>query len=301
MSHQRANSVSGSFNHQYKGDMVSTAMPPMSPTSSFNNSTSAASVSTPLSISIPRQRSFSTSISRAATSPRAFTGSSIIANPNYGFLSSSVGTATTPFSAAAFGAPLASPTSVSSPSGASSTTIPSSQSVPVLHRRFSTSFNQLNQFVGSPTTTNGGVNSQTSERGRRASSFFGSGSPPTSINDITNSSATNTGTSSGSGAGGLFRKFSTTGRSAGHPFDRNDAGPTNLGGLQSNKSGHHIHGEQSMFAHAPDHDVKTIAVDSYAGSIHKNADSHLKPSCQDKHSRSSSPMRSMILNGQMLD
>ncbi|KAF9200697.1 hypothetical protein BGZ49_009066 [Haplosporangium sp. Z 27] len=226
----------------------------------------------PLSISIPRQRSFSSSFSIATnSSPRgAYTGSSLIANPNNGFLNSpGVGSATS-FSAA-FGGPLASPTSASFSPSSTATTATGSQAIPVLHRRFSSSFNQLNQIVGSSPTN------QNVDRGRRASLFGGSPPPMTPLTPTTQSpTEANT-------KPGLFRKFSASGRSS-HPFDRNDAGPASVGPQPDN-------GMQ--------HQVATATV-NVTNSGHLSAVDKLRPS-KDKHSRSSSPMRSMILNGQMLD
>ncbi|KAF9345316.1 hypothetical protein BGX26_003290 [Mortierella sp. AD094] len=286
MSHQRASSTSSissafdthinSNNQNLKGGMANTA---------GNSSTSVATPSTPLSVSIPRQRSFSSSFSLANSSPRgAFTGSSIIANPNNGFLNSSgVGT-TTPFSAA-FSGPLASPTSASFSSSSATTTttaaassMPASQTVPVLHRRFSSSFNQLNQIVGSP------PNTQIPDRGRRTSLFGGSSPPMAPLTPTTQSS------NEGNTKPGLFRKFSSSGRSAApvgqHPFDRNDVGPANVGPQPNG-----VHHQISTAAASPGNNNS---------SSHLSPVDKLKPS-QDKHSRSSSPMRSMILNGQMLD
>ncbi|KAF9109375.1 hypothetical protein BGX27_007687 [Mortierella sp. AM989] len=276
MSHQRASStssISSAFDthrnssNQYPNGGMATAAASGSPPRS----------SAPLSISIPRQRSFSSSFN-LASSPRTFTGSSIIANPSNGFLNSpGVGT-TTPFSAA-FGGPLSSPTSTSFSSSVTNTTTvassaPTSQTAPILHRRFSSSFNQLNQIAGSSPT-----NAQTIDRGRRASLFGGTSPPMTPLTPTTQSS-----TEGGNAKPGLFRKFSTSGRSAGHPFDRNDVGPANLGPQPNGQ-----------------HQIATANVAATnSGNSHLSAVDKLKPS-QDKHSRSSSPMRSMILNGQMLD
>ncbi|KAG0371800.1 hypothetical protein BGX24_001158 [Mortierella sp. AD032] len=134
---------------------------PKQPSSHSRNSSfsSAAGGAVPLSVSIPRQRSFSSSfslatggipISAGAPSPRTFTGSSIISNPN----SASFPGPANPFALGAF-TPL-SPTSSSPPGSLSNPSVSVSQSVPVLHRRFSSSFNQLNQIV-SPSTAAGGA------------------------------------------------------------------------------------------------------------------------------------------------
>ncbi|KAF9369790.1 hypothetical protein BGX21_005801, partial [Mortierella sp. AD011] len=158
MSHQRASStssISTAFDTHVNSNNQSLKRGMANPAG--NSSTPVATPSSPLSVSIPRQRSFSSSLS----SRGAFTGSSIIANPSNGFLNSPGAGATTPFSAA-FNGPLASPTSASfssatTPATTTTTTtsssLPSSQTVPVLHRRFSSSFNQLNHIVGPPSST----------------------------------------------------------------------------------------------------------------------------------------------------
>ena len=103
---------------------------------------------------------------------------------------------------------------------------------------------------------------------------------------------------SSTGTGGLFRKFSTTGRSAGHPLDRNDTGPANLGGAQPNgQNKQTLQQLHAALAHASDHHSHQQQQQQQ----HLSAVDKLKKPSQDKHSRSSSPMRSMILNGQMLD
>ncbi|KAG0354433.1 hypothetical protein BC939DRAFT_207334 [Gamsiella multidivaricata] len=288
MSHQRAastSSISSAFDTQTNTNNASVKFKD-GMADHPSSSTSATTAATPLAISIPRQRSFSSSFSLSATSPRTFTGSSIIANPSNGFLSSPgvSGSTTTPFSAAF--APL-SPAAATPPNYSSSVpsgTAAGSQTVPVLHRRFSSSFNQLNQIAGSP-PADGTIGSKTTERGRRTSLF--AGTSPSMVTGTT-AEANNHGssinnhssTSSANGAGSLFRKFSTTGRAAGqHPFDmNNDTAPVSAG-AQPNSNTYISNTQQQQ--------------------QHLNAVNKLKP--QDKHSRSSSPMRSMILNGQMLD
>ncbi|KAF8929028.1 hypothetical protein EDD21DRAFT_354612 [Dissophora ornata] len=296
MSHQRANSTSsissnsafdthhnsnGNLNHKYSGGMAT------------DSSSAATASAAPLSISIPRQRSFSTSLS-LANSPRTFTGSSIIANPSNGLFSNSPGVSgsTTPF-ASAFGGPL-SPTTASAPNHSNGGANPST--APVLHRRFSSSFNQLNQ-IASPSNSMG---SQANERGRRAS-FFGGASPQilTSTSSVPSNVETNKTSPTSGGAGGLFRKFSTTGRSAGHPFDRNDTGPAGAG-PQPNSTQQLQHQQKSDQQFAQAHAPTPVHGVAASGNGRLSAIDKLKPS-QDKHSRSSSPMRSMILNGQMLD
>ncbi|KAF9314440.1 hypothetical protein BG000_004682 [Podila horticola] len=229
MSHQRANSTSFVSNAFGGGPNPTPDMPP----------------SDPLSISSPRQRSFSSSFS-LATSPRTFTGSSIISNPSNPLL----------------GYGPSSPTSAAPSSFGGST----SQAMPVLHRRFSSSFNQLNQIVSPPT---GGAQN---DRGRRTSLFGGSASsPPISMPPVSTSQAEN--------SGGLFRKFST-GRSS-HPVDRNETDP--VGGL------------------APQPNLAASGGNGPVGGAHLTAVEKLKPPHDNRHSRSNSPMRSLILGGQMLD
>ncbi|KAF9540558.1 hypothetical protein EC957_003996 [Mortierella hygrophila] len=277
------------------------AVPIPAPSSDHSrNSSLSAGVAIPLSVSIPRQRSFSSSfslatsgvpISAGAPSPRTFTGSSMISNPG------SFPGAANPFTLGAF-APL-SPTSSSPPGNGGSNSVSASQSVPVLHRRFSSSFNQLNQIVSPP--------ARSTERGRRTSMFGGS-SPPTTIsiqtagNTATNNN-TDTHNSVSAMGSGLFRKFSTSrpmtttsntasipssGAAAGHPFDRNDAGPTVVVSPQPSNNQQQHSSMLSPPGTQEDARHLTTAVDK------------LKPS-YDKTSRSSSPMRNMILNGQMLD
>ncbi|KAG0284757.1 hypothetical protein BGZ97_008068 [Linnemannia gamsii] len=103
---------------------------------------------------------------------------------------------------------------------------------------------------------------------------------PTTTNHLHDS--TDTGGGGGGGIGGLFRKFSVSGRSGGnHHLDRNEPGP------------------------ASSHDIPN----TYQGQGGPTAKAHIKavdalkpPANQkDQISRSSSPMRTMILNGQMLD
>ncbi|KAG0294655.1 hypothetical protein BGZ96_000768 [Linnemannia gamsii] len=279
---------------------TSAAVPIPSPSSGGHsrNSSFSAGGAVPLAVSIPRQRSFSSSFSLAAgglpvsagaPSPRTFTGSSMISNPG-----SFPGSAN-PFAMGAF-TPL-SPTSSSPPGGSNSASV--SQSVPVLHRRFSSSFNQLNQIV-SPSA-------QSTERGRRTSMFGGS-SPPTSISIQTassNSTHTDVNNNSVSSMGsGLFRKFSTSrpvsttsavastpagsAAPAGHPFDRNDAGPTVVVSPQPSSNQQQYSSMLPPPGTQDDGRHLTTAVDKLKTSY-------------DKTSRSSSPMRSMILNGQMLD
>ncbi|GJJ69861.1 hypothetical protein EMPS_02210 [Entomortierella parvispora] len=220
----------------------------------------------PLSISIPRQRSFSSSFSMA-TSPRTFTGSSIISNPNSAFGGpSSFSAALTPLS----------PTTTS-PTG-STPMANTSRTVPVLHRRLSSSFNQLNQIAtSSPSAPSG---SQSTERGRRASFFGGTG-----VSSSENAAAP-AAESNKVGGGGFFRNFPVSSKASGHPMDRNEGGPASFGP-------NHISSNNP-------HDVSSSSsgIPRTAGDVHLTAVEKLKPHHQ---SRSSSPMRSMILNGQMLD
>ncbi|KAF9096739.1 hypothetical protein BGX23_010548 [Mortierella sp. AD031] len=128
--------------------------------------------------------------------------------------------------------------------------------------------------------------------------MFGGSSPPTSVSIQTANTDTsmNNSISTNAMGSGLFRKFSTSGRSsgaalgaavaAGHPFDRNDAGPTVV--ITPQPSSNQQQHSSQLPPPGQDAGHLTTAVDK------------LKPS-YDKTSRSSSPMRSMILNGQMLD
>ncbi|KAG0057674.1 hypothetical protein BGZ83_005613 [Gryganskiella cystojenkinii] len=240
----------------------------------------------PLSINIPRQRSFSSSFSLATSpSPRTFTGSSIVSNPNNAFGGPSS------FSAAL--APL-SPTTTT-PTGTAAS-VNGSQTIPVLHRRFSSSFNQLNQIASASSSSPTASGSQANERGRRASFFGGTGTSPAlmsenSGNGVNHSNNSNNSKTPAAG-GGLFRAFSVSGKSSGHPLDRNDAGPINLGA-------NHISGNNN-YPH--DETFSGFAPRAASGEgEHLTTVEKLRPTHKDKHSRSSSPMRSMILNGQMLD
>ncbi|KAK3824436.1 MAG: hypothetical protein JOS17DRAFT_833470 [Linnemannia elongata] len=272
MSHQRSQSTSSILNEHNN------------PSSYTNNNTTKTA---PLSISLPRQRSMSTSFgfsgptpsssSAAPTSPVATFSASSSINPNP-FLN-----------------PIISPSSGSSSGGGggsgsnatpSSTLASLSSSIPSsLNRRFSAN------FTNPLTTTANMATSPTSidDRGRRPS-LFGS-SPPLSRHhtDIheptftTNTTmhphdSTDTGGGGGGGIGGLFRKFSVSGRSGMHQLDRNEPGP------------------------ASSHDILNTHQGPPAPKAHIKAVDALKPPPQkDQISRSSSPMRSMILNGQMLD
>ncbi|KAF9926125.1 hypothetical protein BGZ67_008256 [Mortierella alpina] len=189
--------------------------------------------------------------------------------------------------------PIVSPSTGAAPSNASFSTSPPtnfaslSNSIPTsFNRRFSSSFtNPLNNHPAAPNT----VQSQSEERGRRSSLFATSPSlsrHPTSNGQVSEQAATANRTQGG--LGGLLRKFSVSGRSgpAQHSMDGNEFGPSShqqpgIGPLSNVSKGSHIHQPVEKPPHA--------AVDA------------LKPSQPDKNSRSSSPMRSMILNGQMLD
>ncbi|KAF9129112.1 hypothetical protein BGW39_004454 [Mortierella sp. 14UC] len=276
MSHQRSQSTSSILNEQ-------------SNVYTRNNSNSTSTSTTaPLTITPPRQRSMSTSfglppaaaISATITSPIAsFSASTAAGNPFLG--------------------PIISPSSVSSSAGTGSNATPSStlaslsSSIPSsMNRRFSANFTNPLTSTSATLPTAG-----QDDRGRRQS-LFGS-SPPLSrhLNDVHepsfNNPATNTtafhahdstdggGGGGGGGIGGLFRKFSVSGRSSAHPAmtDRNEPGP------------------------ASSHDIPNTHQGPTPAVAHIKAVDALKPpaSQKDQISRSSSPMRSMILNGQMLD
>ncbi|KAF9278291.1 hypothetical protein BGZ68_008661 [Mortierella alpina] len=266
MSHQRSKSTSSISN--VFGLSVDTS------SSKAGADQPAGPGTAPLSISIPRQRSMSTSFG-LATSPIAFGGSSVV-NSNNPFLN-----------------PIVSPSTSAAPSNASFSTSPPtnfaslSSSIPSsFNRRFSSSFtNPLNNHPAASNT----VQSQAEERGRRSSLF--ATSPPLSRHPTSNgqvSEQTVTANRTQGGLGGLLRKFSVSGRSgpAQHALDGNEFGPSSqqqpgIGPLSNVSESSHIR--------QPVEKLPNASVDA------------LKPSQPDKNSRSSSPMRSMILNGQMLD
>ncbi|KAG0257735.1 hypothetical protein DFQ27_004962 [Actinomortierella ambigua] len=285
MSHQRANSTS-SIGDRFPAASAGIDIP--------QRQRNPSATTAPLSISIPRQRSISSSFT-LATSPRSFTTNNVFGtNPFFTQTTVPATTAaqTSPF-AAAF-APL-SPAQAPGPSIAAGGGLPTgpSSNIPVLHRRFSSSFNQLNQMVGSP--PNATFQQKEEVRGRRTSMFAGS-SPPASMMPPLNNPVSSSPPSSGEKLG-LFRKFSTTGRTAGagivngksnninaptHPLDHNEPGPAAPPG------------SMAPVANQVDHQPRPMR--GPLSKAHLEAD---KPA--DRPSRSSSPMRSMILNGQMLD
>ncbi|KAG0271260.1 hypothetical protein BGZ95_000940 [Linnemannia exigua] len=238
----------------------------------------------------------STSFGFTTTPTSAVAGSGAVTSPVASFSASNA--AGNPFHN-----PIISPSSSSIPSSSgattgvntatSSSTLASlSSSIPSsLNRRFSANFtNPLTSstLATSPTTQD--------ERGRRQS-LFGS-SPPLSrhltdiheptFNITTHNTATHAydstdgGGGGGGGIGGLFRKFSVSGRSS-HPLtDRNEPGPASSHEMPNTHQGPPL---------------------NLSGMAHIKAVDALKPPASQKEhiSRSSSPMRSMILNGQMLD
>ncbi|KAF9181603.1 hypothetical protein BGZ51_005295 [Haplosporangium sp. Z 767] len=235
-----------------------------------------AQATPPLSTSLPRTRSMSTSFG-LATSPIPFSGANNpFLNPTVSS-TSSTSFATTP------------PTNLSGVSN----NVPSP-----LNRRFSSSFtNPLSNHHSAMNPPPNSAGLQSESRGRRHSFFVSSSSAsrlPTTSGPM--SETTNSRNEGGGGIGGLFRKFSTSGRSGGggdgggatqYP-DGNEAGPPPhplgigpLSNFSESNSGHPLAPAPTLARH------NTVNV--------------LKPVPQDKDSRSSSPMRSMILNGQMLD
>ncbi|KAF9564984.1 hypothetical protein EC968_004283 [Mortierella alpina] len=169
--------------------------------------------------------------------------------------------------------PIVSPSASAAPSNASFSASPPtsfaslSSGIPSsFNRRFSSSFtNPLNNHPAGPNT----VQSQATNNG-----------------PVSEQTATANRTQGG--LGGLLRKFSVSGRSGPtqHSLDGNEFGPSSqqqpgIGPLSNLNESSHIHQPGERLPHA--------AVDA------------LKPVQADKNSRSSSPMRSMILNGQMLD
>ncbi|KAG0230865.1 hypothetical protein BGW41_002384 [Actinomortierella wolfii] len=273
MSHQRANSTSSVGDRFYGTATGGIDIPQRQ---SHQSATTA-----PLSISIPRQRSISSSFT-LPTSPRSFTTNSVFTtNPFFAQNPVPVATAaqTSPF-AAAFG-PLS--PSQTSPTNAAGSLPPTSSNIPVLHRRFSSGFSQFNQMVGSP--PNATFQQKDEMRGRRTSMFAGS-TPPVSMVPPKNSSSPPSGEKLS-----LFRKFSTSGQAAGaamangggiHPLDRNEPGPTA------------VPASTGPAANVVDHQPRPLR--GPLSKAHLEAD---KPA--ERPSRSNSPMRSMILNGQMLD
>ncbi|KAG0005615.1 hypothetical protein BGZ79_003526 [Entomortierella chlamydospora] len=256
MSHQRSKSFSTS------GDRLPS--PPAEPTP------------VPLSINVPRKRSMSISFG-LPTSPLSYTGPST--------LSSSLNNSS---NSSNNNNPSSNPPSANSNFG---TTPPTnlnsiSNSIPSLTRRFSSSFTNplTNPFAGS--TNN--VGAQPEERTRRPS-LFGSSPPLSYHNPLNNDQPPKMKEPSGSGGiGGLFRKFSTSGRSgaAQHPMDSNETGP---------------HAQQPGFGPLSNR----ADMNKNQGPVHgpsqpnNNTINDLKQ--QESIPRPASPMRNMILTGQMLD
>ncbi|KAF9934390.1 hypothetical protein FBU30_002214 [Linnemannia zychae] len=263
MSHQRSQSSSSSILNEHN---INT-----------HSNTSNSSTTAPLSIAVPRRRSsFSFS---AATSTGAMATSPVAAFS----ASSASGISPNPFFNPISPSSVTSSANVSTSNATPSSTLASFSSIPSsLNRRFSANFTNplTTAAVSSPTSPD--------DRGRRQS-YFGS-SPPASRQFIDRESSFNNnlahthdhvntdgGGGGGSGIGALFRKFSVSGRSgnAQHSIDRNEPGPVSqdIPNIQSHGSSH------------------PRAVDALKTS----------PSQKEQTSRSSSPMRNMILNGQMLD
>ncbi|GJJ73229.1 hypothetical protein EMPS_05587 [Entomortierella parvispora] len=232
------------------------------------------------SIAIPRRGSMSQSF-HFASSPITFSSNHNASN-NTG----------NPF--------LTSPTAATGSNSISGTTPPTnlsalSSSIPmsISGRRFSSSFtNPLT--MGSPPANGFSTGQSQDDRSRRTSLFGSAGtSPPFSRLPVAPNEMSGHpigsnhefggggGSGGGGGIGGLFRKFSASNRgtvaSTAHPLsmDKNEPGP-------------HTH-----FAHPEN---------NYARSVHPLHNAHLDVKKDtDKDSRSNSPMRTMILNGQMLD
>ncbi|KAF9351434.1 hypothetical protein BGX34_000569 [Mortierella sp. NVP85] len=255
--------------------------------SKSTSSSESPTAVTPLSISIPRQRSMSTSLG-LATSPIAMSGSSILSSSHNPLFSSAVSPTTQVTAPPVAGFGTTPPTTLSSLSGSVPTSI---------HRRFSASFtNPLNNHTPVVTGSSAAasvVGAQVDERGRR-SSLFGT-SPPVKRHTINTDRppdhTVNTaggGGGGGGGIGGLFRKFSVGSRSgvtSQHPLDSNEAGPPAvhpIGQTPLSNTDEHKNRQNHFDARSPLGTLKS-------------------PQQQDKNSRSNSPMRSMILNGQMLD
>ncbi|KAG0051606.1 hypothetical protein BGZ83_003526 [Gryganskiella cystojenkinii] len=252
----------------------------MTPSSTGSTTTTGSSATTaPLSISIPRSRSMSQSF-HLATSPITF------AHNN-----------TNPF--------MTSPTSANSINGSGTTpptnlsSLASSIPISISGRRFSSSFTNpltTSATVGSPPTT--GFAKEIEQSRRASTSLFGSTSstgtsPPFSRhpvpplpNEIPHNNTDTGGHGGGGGIGALFRKFSASNRGTVgfHPAipDKNEAGPGHPLDFATENNNYRGGPHQHPPLHNAHLDVKKTA----------NADGD---------SRSNSPMRNMILNGQMLD
>ncbi|KAF9305356.1 hypothetical protein BGZ74_010489 [Mortierella antarctica] len=200
-----------------------------------------------------------------------------ISIPRRGSLSSSFALATSPRAFASAGNPFLNPISPTSSSiphpafGANpptnlSTNIPTTSSPPpgpgILGRRFSVGFNPHSQII------------------------------PSSQDNPHGSS-----TAGATTAGGLFRKFSIGGGGGGG------------GGYADKNSTDDMHQPQpqqaphsSIFATLKANRHRDSSSEQQHKQDHLTTVQHLKaPASQDKNSRSNSPMRSLILNGQMLD
>ncbi|KAI8352717.1 hypothetical protein B0O80DRAFT_81581 [Mortierella sp. GBAus27b] len=261
-------------------------------TSSLAGSESPAAASStntaPLSISIPRQRSMSMSLG-LATSPIALSGSSVLPNPSNPLLSPIVSSSPHSATPSAPGFGTTPPTSLSG----FSNSIPTS-----IQRRFSASFtNPLNSHTPVGTASNATVGAQVEERGRRSSLF---GTSPTATRHATSYSDHTSDHTTGMGIGGLFRKFSVNGRSGQHPLDSNEAGPPPAAPHTSHGHGAGTSAGMNLPSNATEHNSMQARTFPLVHPHLSTVDA-LKSSQKDKDSRSSSPMRSMILNGQMLD
>ncbi|KAG0040083.1 hypothetical protein BGZ82_005331, partial [Podila clonocystis] len=107
------------------------------------------------------------------------------------------------------------------------------------------------------------------------------------------------GSSSGSAtaAGGLFRKFSIGGGGGG-----GGGGLVDRNGTEDMHQPQHQTPRSSIFATLQSNRHKDSSSEQQYKQDHRTTVQHLKsPESHDKNSRSSSPMRSLILNGQMLD
>ncbi|KAF8938047.1 hypothetical protein EDD21DRAFT_405960 [Dissophora ornata] len=253
----------------------------------------------PLSISIPRRGSMSTSFGLAA-SPITFGSAKFSAPTTNPFLNPIVSPSSNngPHSASAFGT--TPPTNLS---GLSSSIPPS------FNRRFSTGFtNPLNNhpLAGSANASTASTQTkffvlvvmsqqQAEDRAFRSTVFAASSPPlsryPTNKGDLQSPEFGGGGGggggagSGGGGIGGLLRKFS---RSGSHPLDSNEPGPAPVTAQY-----HYGFGNN---------DSRGAARPSDGHNSHLSAVEALKqPQPQEKISRPGTPMRNMILTGQMLD
>ncbi|KAG0086565.1 hypothetical protein BGZ93_011441 [Podila epicladia] len=207
------------------------------------------------------------------SSPNRSTAPLAISIPRRGSLSSSFSLATSPRAFASAGNPFLNPIS------------PTSSSIPHPAYGAAPSTNLSTSIPTTPSSPPGpGI------LGRRFSVGF---NPHSQIIPSSQSQGSTTVTAT---AGGIFRKFSIGGGGGGGGFvDKNST--EDMHQPQPQQASH-----SSIFATLQARRHKDSSSEQQHKQDHLTAVQHLKaPQSQDKNSRSSSPMRSMILNGQMLD